>query len=208
VESPSRRRRRPLARNTRTIYWAKCFKCGWDCLFLNNSAPYASTHPLLYTLIAHPSSQPRSKRELDFKFVSGRPMKRLEVEFEAYVQSHSYDSPLVSQPSMSSLFSSSQLRPTLGLLTPSLDFSDVEPVACPWTPSARRWSEIGTVIDIPCAPCGRHTDGVMSPVQRDAPTSFLPYILITCDRIVRVWNIETGFKVCCLRGHMRAVRAL
>ncbi|KAJ8594423.1 hypothetical protein M405DRAFT_809114 [Rhizopogon salebrosus TDB-379] len=42
-----------------------------------------------------PSSQPRSKRELDFKSVSGRPMKRLEVEFEAYAKSHSYDSPLV-----------------------------------------------------------------------------------------------------------------
>jgi hypothetical protein len=52
VESPNRRRRRPLARNTRTIYLAKCFKCGWDCLFLNESAPYASIHPLLYTLIA------------------------------------------------------------------------------------------------------------------------------------------------------------
>jgi hypothetical protein len=59
-------------------------------------------------------------------------MKRLEVEFEAYAKSHSYDSPLVSQPSMSSSSSSSQLRPTLGLLTPSLDFSDVEPVARPW----------------------------------------------------------------------------
>ncbi|KAJ8586571.1 hypothetical protein M405DRAFT_935305 [Rhizopogon salebrosus TDB-379] len=123
VESPSRRRRRPLARNTRTIYRAKCFKCGWDCLVLNKSAPYASIYPLLYTLIAPPSSQPRSKRELDFKFVSGRSMERLEVEFEAYAQSHSYDSPLVSQPSMSSSSSSSQLRLTLGLLTPSLDFS-------------------------------------------------------------------------------------
>jgi hypothetical protein len=86
VESPSRRRRRPLARNTRTIYRAKCFKCGWDCLFLNKSAPYASIYPLLYTLIALPSSQPRSKRELDFKFVSGRPMKHLEVGFEPYAQ--------------------------------------------------------------------------------------------------------------------------
>jgi hypothetical protein len=132
VESPSRRRRRPLARNTRTIYRAKCFKCGWDCLFLNKSAPYASIHLLLYTLIALPSSQPRSKRELDFKFVSGRPMKRLEVEFEAYAQSHSYDSPLISQPPMLSSSSSSQLRPTLGLLAPSLDFPDVEPVTCPW----------------------------------------------------------------------------
>ncbi|KAJ8587848.1 hypothetical protein M405DRAFT_863423 [Rhizopogon salebrosus TDB-379] len=80
---------------------------------------------------AQSSSQPRSKRILNFKFVSGRPMKRLEVEFVAYAQSHSYDIPLVSQPSMSSS-SSSQLRPTLGLLTPSLDFPDVEPVTRPW----------------------------------------------------------------------------
>ncbi|KAJ8587619.1 hypothetical protein M405DRAFT_821274, partial [Rhizopogon salebrosus TDB-379] len=59
-------------------------------------------------------------------------MKHLEVEFEPYAQSHSYDSLLVSQPPMSSSSSSSQLRPILGLLTPSLDFFDVEPVARPW----------------------------------------------------------------------------
>ncbi|KAJ8597827.1 hypothetical protein M405DRAFT_927859, partial [Rhizopogon salebrosus TDB-379] len=41
------------------------------------------------------SSQPRSKRILNFKFVSGRPMKRLEVEFVAYAQSHSYGSLVV-----------------------------------------------------------------------------------------------------------------
>ncbi|KAJ8597830.1 hypothetical protein M405DRAFT_803308, partial [Rhizopogon salebrosus TDB-379] len=40
-------------------------------------------------------SQPRSKWILNFKFVSGRLMKRLEVEFVAYAQSYSYDSLVV-----------------------------------------------------------------------------------------------------------------
>ncbi|KAJ8580054.1 hypothetical protein M405DRAFT_869763 [Rhizopogon salebrosus TDB-379] len=90
--------------------------------------------PPSFTPSSHtpPSPQPHSKWELDFKFISGRPMKHLEVEFEAYSQLHSYNSLLVSQPLMLLSSSSSQLRPTLGLLTPSLDFPDVEPVACPW----------------------------------------------------------------------------
>jgi hypothetical protein len=48
VESPTRR----CAIREQYIE-QKCLKCGWDCLILNESAPYASTHPLLpYTLIA------------------------------------------------------------------------------------------------------------------------------------------------------------
>ncbi|KAJ8583522.1 hypothetical protein M405DRAFT_748491 [Rhizopogon salebrosus TDB-379] len=93
----------------------KCLKCGWDCLILNESAPYASTHPLL-PLHSHRTPS----------------LHRNHAQFKAYAQSHSYDSPLVSQPSMSSSSSSSQLRPTLDLLTSSLDFSDVEPVTHPW----------------------------------------------------------------------------
>jgi F-box/WD-40 domain protein MET30 len=93
-----------------------------------------NSSPPSFTPASHSqsSSRPRFKRELNFKFGSSRPMKRLEVEFEAYAQSHLYDSPLVSQPSMSSSSSSSQLRPTLNVLTPSLDFPDVEPVTRPW----------------------------------------------------------------------------
>ncbi|KAJ8587858.1 hypothetical protein M405DRAFT_863426 [Rhizopogon salebrosus TDB-379] len=112
---------------------------------------------------AQSSSQPLSKRILNFKFVSGRPMKRLEVEFVAYAQSHSYDIPLVSQPSMSSSSSSSQLRPTLGLLTPSLNFPDVEPVTRPWKDV---YSECSTVERswrrgrYPVRTLRGHTDGV------------------------------------------------
>jgi F-box/WD-40 domain protein MET30 len=139
-------------------------------------------------------------------------MKCLEVEFEAYAQSHSYDSPLVSQPSMSSSSSSSsQLRPTLGLLTPSLDFSDVEPVARPWKDVyserltvERNWRRGRYSVRT----LRGHTDRVTC--LQFSETLQLPSfrILATCDRTVRVWNIETGFEVRCLRGHMRAVRAL
>jgi F-box/WD-40 domain protein MET30 len=162
---------------------------------------------------SQPTSQPRSKRELDFKFVSGRPMKRLEVEFEAYTQSHSYDSPLVSQPSMSSSSSSSQLRPTLGLLTPSLDFSDVEPVARPWMDV---YSERSTVernwrrgrSSVRSAHLRGYTDRVTCLQFSETLQHPSFHILITCDRIVRVWNIETGFEVRYLSAHMRAVWAL
>jgi WD40 repeat protein len=160
---------------------------------------------------SQPSSQSRSKRELGFKFVSGQPMKRLEVEFEAYAQSHSYDSPLVSQPSMSSSSSSSQLRPTLGFLTPSLDFFDVEPVARPWKDV---YSERSTVERnwhrgrYSVRTLRGHTHGVTCRQFSETLQHPSFHILITCDRTVRVWNIETGFEVRCLCGHMRAVRAL
>jgi F-box/WD-40 domain protein MET30 len=79
-----------------------------------------------------------------------------------------------------------------------------------FTLSAQRWNEIGAVVDIPCAvrtlrgysdrvTCLQFSETLQHP-------SF--HMLITCDRAVRVWDIETGFEVCCLRGHMRAVRAL
>jgi hypothetical protein len=86
-----------------------------------------------------------------------------ESGFVAYAQSHSYDIPLVSQPSMSSSSSSSQLRPTLSLLTSSLDFPDVEPVTRPWKDV---YSERSTVERswrrgrYPVRTLRGHTDGV------------------------------------------------
>jgi F-box/WD-40 domain protein MET30 len=157
------------------------------------------------------SSQPRSKRELNFKFVSDWSMKRLGVEFEAYAQPNSYDSLLVSQPPMSSSSSSSQLRPTLGLLTPSLDFFDVEPVARPWKDI---YSERSTVERNWCRSrysvrtLQGHTDGVTCLQFSETLQHNSFRILITCDRTVRVWNIEASFEVRRLLGHMRAVRAL
>jgi WD40 repeat protein len=180
----------------RTIYRAECFKCGWDCLILNKSAPYASTHPLL-PLHPHRTTS----------------LHRNHAQFKAYAQSHSYDSPLVSQPSMSSSSSSSQLRPTLDLLTPSLDFSDAEPVTHPWKDV---YSERSTVERnwrrgrYPVRTLRRHTDEVtyLQFSQTLQHPSFPILIAGSCDHAVRAWNIETGLDVHCLRGHIRAVRTL
>lgn len=55
-----------------------------------------------------------------------------------------------------------------------------------------------------------HTDGVMC-LQFSETLSHPSFpILITgsYDRTARVWNLETGTEVACLRGHTRAIRAL
>ena len=55
-----------------------------------------------------------------------------------------------------------------------------------------------------------HTDGVMCMQLSETLLHPAFPILITgsYDRTVRVWNMETGQEVRCLRGHARAVRAL
>jgi F-box/WD-40 domain protein MET30 len=55
-----------------------------------------------------------------------------------------------------------------------------------------------------------HTDGVMCLQYREAlvAPSFPVLITGSYDRTVRVWNMETGKELHCLKGHARAVRAL
>ena len=55
-----------------------------------------------------------------------------------------------------------------------------------------------------------HTDGVMCLQFSETlqHPSFPILITGSYDRTVRVWNLETGVEVLCLRGHTRAVRAL
>jgi F-box/WD-40 domain protein MET30 len=55
-----------------------------------------------------------------------------------------------------------------------------------------------------------HTDGVMCLQfnERLSHPSFPVLITGSYDRTARVWNMETGAEVQCLRGHTRAIRAL
>ena len=55
-----------------------------------------------------------------------------------------------------------------------------------------------------------HTDGVMCLQFSETLSSPVFPVLITgsYDRTVRVWNLETGVELHCLKGHTRAVRAL
>jgi F-box/WD-40 domain protein MET30 len=114
---------------------------------------------------------------------------------------------------MSSSSSSSQLCPTLDLLTPSLDFSDVEPVTHPWkdvysegSTVERNWRRSRYSVRT----LRGHTDEVtyLQFSQTLQHPSFPILIAGSCDHAVRVWNIETGLDVHCLRGHIRAVRTL
>ncbi|KAJ3808207.1 WD40-repeat-containing domain protein [Lentinula aff. lateritia] len=55
-----------------------------------------------------------------------------------------------------------------------------------------------------------HTDGVMCLQYSETLThpSFPVLITGSYDRTVRVWNLETGVELHCLKGHTRAIRAL
>ncbi|KAE9406476.1 WD40 repeat-like protein [Gymnopus androsaceus JB14] len=55
-----------------------------------------------------------------------------------------------------------------------------------------------------------HTDGVMCLQYSEtlAHPSFPVLITGSYDRTVRVWNLETGVELHCLKGHTRAIRAL
>ena len=52
-----------------------------------------------------------------------------------------------------------------------------------------------------------HTDGVQFSETLSHP-SFPILITGSCDRTARIWNLETGMEVACLKGHTRATRAL
>ena len=55
-----------------------------------------------------------------------------------------------------------------------------------------------------------HTDAVMCLQFSETLSHPIFPVLITgsCDRTIRVWNLESGVELHCLRGHTRAVRAL
>ncbi|OJA14941.1 hypothetical protein AZE42_09383 [Rhizopogon vesiculosus] len=188
----------------------KCLKCGWGLPILERKRTmrFTSSPPSGFASTSQPSS-PRPKRQLDLEELdSMRPMKRIKAEFEAHAQSH-----LVSQPSTSSHPSSSQSRPTSDLLSPYLDFPDMEPVTRPWKhvyserlTVERNWRRGRCSVRT----LRGHTDGIMCLQFSETlqHPSFPILITGSYDRTVRVWNIETGLEVRCLRGHTRAVRAL
>ncbi|OAX33656.1 WD40 repeat-like protein [Rhizopogon vinicolor AM-OR11-026] len=188
----------------------KCLKCGWGLPILERKRTmrFTSSPPSGLASTSQPSS-PRPKRPLDLEELdSVRPMKRIKAEFEAHVQSH-----LVSQSSTSSHPSSSQSRPTSDLLSPYLDFPDMEPVTRPWKhvyserlTVERNWRRGRCSVRT----LRGHTDGIMCLQFSETlqHPSFPILITGSYDRTARVWNIETGLEVRCLRGHTRAVRAL
>jgi F-box/WD-40 domain protein MET30 len=152
-----------------------------------------------------PSRAPLHKRELDESSTPmERPLKRQRPECQSDSQ------PTSSSPSSAALMN--EVSPSATLLAP-IPYPLPKSLSKPWKVIyserliiERNWRR------------GRHTvrtlqghkDGVMC-LQFSETLSHPSFpILITgsYDRTARVWNMETGAELQCLRGHTRAVRAL
>ena len=170
----------------------KCSKCGWGLPLLGKRRNLRP--PLLLSPGHYPSPLPSSssKHDLDLSgMLDPRPQKRQKADQpEAEVASGCSDD--------------ADLTPRT--LSP-------EPVTRPWKDVycerltiERNWRRGRCSVRT----LQGHTDGVMCIQFCETLSNPAFPVLITgsYDRTVRVWNMETGEEICCLKGHTRAVRAL
>ena len=188
----------------------KCLKCGWGLPILErrritrvHSASPASSHPQFH------------KRVLESDTCEPpRPLKRQRSETVQSQPSVILTPPLLqSRGSQSSIASSSITEPSNSLLVPTSPLPSPETATRPWKDV---YSERLTIErNFRRGRCTvrtlqGHTDGVMC-LQFSETLSHPSFpILITgsYDRTARIWNLETGMEVACLKGHTRAIRAL
>ena len=188
----------------------KCLKCGWGLPILErrritrvHSASPVSSHPQLHKRVFEPDT-----------CGPPRPLKR---QRSGAVQSQpsAFFTPPPLQPrdSQYSVASSSTTEPSNSLLVPTSPLPSPEAATRPWKDV---YSERLTIErNFRRGRCTvrtlqGHTDGVMC-LQFSETLSHPSFpILVTgsYDRTVRIWNLETGMEVACLKGHTRAVRAL
>ncbi|KAJ3742066.1 WD40-repeat-containing domain protein [Lentinula detonsa] len=175
----------------------KCHKCGWGLPVLEKKKIY---HLPGHSVSPCPSPDLSSlKRALeDSTDLIAPPLKRQRSDVQ-----HSSCS---SDADPESLCSSSS-----SLLT----FNDAKPAATtrPWKDVysermtiERNWRRGRCTVRT----LKGHTDGVMCLQYTETLThpSFPVLITGSYDRTVRVWNLETGVELHCLKGHTRAIRAL
>jgi F-box and WD-40 domain protein MET30 len=182
----------------------KCRKCGWGLPVLEkkrNFCPQSgSPSPPPPTL---PLPLPSYKRSRDdYANLLTPPSKRQ----RRHSPSHSSSSPsmltrpLDTDPSSALLVSSPSCTPSESLTRPWKDvYSERMTIERNWR---RGRCTVRTLQG--------HTDGIMC-LQFNETLSHPAFpVLITgsYDRTVRVWNLETGVELHCLKGHERAVRAL
>ncbi|KAG5652948.1 hypothetical protein H0H81_002956 [Sphagnurus paluster] len=180
----------------------KCHKCGWGLPVLEKKRNFRprSTSP--------PTSSPSLKRPIaydDFSSSSsGPPLKRQrsgQTECPADSSSHTLTKPLNLEPSTCALLAPNPPIPIIESVTrPWKDvYSERMTIECNWR---RGRCTVRTLKG--------HTDGVMCLQFSETLThpSFPVLITGSYDRTVRVWNMETGVELHCLKGHTRAVRAL
>ncbi|KAG5645834.1 hypothetical protein DXG03_005175 [Asterophora parasitica] len=192
----------------------KCHKCGWGLPVLEKKRKFRLRSPSPSTIL--PSS-PSLKRPLVRDDSSlGPPLKRQRSgqQTDCATDQHLAADPSSSSSSSFALAMPADLDPSsFALLAPNPPVPALESVTRPWKDV---YSERMTI------ECnwrrGRctvrtlkgHTDGVMC-LQFSETLSHPAFpVLITgsYDRTVRVWNMETGVELHCLKGHTRAVRAL
>lgn len=180
----------------------KCHKCGWGLPVLEkkrrmcypaNRSPVPSPTLPLQPLPGPASSSSSRKRPADTSELLPPPLKRQRSDLPPS------PSPNSSPPDPStSLIHSNQGPPPI--LRPWKDvYSERMTVERNWR---RGRCTVRTLKG--------HTDGVMClQFNENLPHPAFP-VLITgsYDRTIRVWNLETGQELHCLKGHTRAVRAL
>ncbi|KAF7359518.1 hypothetical protein MSAN_01294800 [Mycena sanguinolenta] len=188
----------------------KCRKCGWGLPILEKKRTYrksSSPAPELAAAVAEldsgsGSGSGSSKRRLTDNLCDSRPLKRQRSE------SHT---PQADMDALSIADDESLSHP---LLAPNRPMPDRQQSATrPWKDVyserltiERNWRRGRCTVRT----LKGHTDGVMC-LQFSETLSNPDFpVLITgsYDRTVRVWNLETGVEIHCLKGHTRAVRAL
>ncbi|KAI0050014.1 WD40 repeat-like protein [Auriscalpium vulgare] len=195
----------------------KCKKCGWGL-------PVLERRRTMHIQSASPSPGPAllptvptaSKRKLEDAIAGPIPVKRQRSDhLHAHEESSSSSLPLAPQP-LSPFSSSSSTSHTLNAMEiplPSPSPSPSHTVTRPWKDVyserlkiERNWRRGRCSFRI----LKGHTDGVMCLQFSETLAHPAFPILITgsYDRTARVWNLETGEEMRCLKGHTRAVRAL
>jgi F-box and WD-40 domain protein MET30 len=195
----------------------KCHKCGWGLPILERKrhlASNASPSPSP-SLLLPSSSSSSQKRKCDDTLRIPSPLKRQRSETPAPTGPSTPSAMDVDLPTTSatSFASRRSLSPNPLLVPPAahppLQRSLTRPwkdVYCERLRIERNWRRGRCTIQTLTG----HTDGVMClQFAETLPHPAFP-ILITgsYDRTARVWNLETGAEIRCMRGHTRAVRAL
>ncbi|EAU88129.2 F-box/WD repeat-containing protein pof1 [Coprinopsis cinerea okayama7 len=187
----------------------KCHKCGWGLPVLEKkralcyrSTPSNSHSPVSSPSISLPSTSTPASTSTDPTTSRKRP---------AADSSDLLSPPVKRQRSDEA--SSSQTQESVNSLTNTAPTPLPAPTLRPWKDVysermtiERNWRRGRCTVRT----LKGHTDGVMC-LQFNETLSHPAFpVLITgsYDRTVRVWNLETGQELFCLKGHTRAVRAL
>ena len=199
----------------------KCHRCGWGLPILErrracrpkSSSPCPSPSPLPFSPPSHlqPTASTSLKRNAqDSSHILSPPMKRQRSEGTLPEMSSVVHNTISSFTPNSSVDANS-FPSSLLALHPSLP--QIPSVTRPWKDVysermtiERNWRRGRCTVRT----FKGHTDGVMC-LQFSETLSHPAFpVLITgsYDRTIRVWNLETGVELHCLRGHTRAVRGL